>query len=415
MLRRRPIADLLRTTAVALDVEVRGPLLNAVVAAVAAVFVICLLLGLKIIATGSDGYRFGDFYALWTSAGLAHDGAAATNYDAAALHLRQVELGMHADGYNPFPYPPTFLLILAPLGGLGLPAAYWLFMSATLAVYLWAAAGRLRDWPLGVGALIAPATSVALMAGQSGLLSGGLMLGGLRLAHSRPIAAGILFGLLAYKPQLGVLIPVALVAAGLWRTILAAAVTALLCVALSSAAFGPDIWPAWLASLTGYSGRYQPLAFLMPTIAANARMLGAPVLFSWAIQACAAVLVAAVVWRACRGGVSPRASALLVVGTFLATPHAFNYDMPMTTAAGLWYLSERLRTARGLTLGEIGALTAFLILPVAMLTMGRGAPPISWAPLLLLFCLVAKSETGRLGSAPAPTVTLAASAPPAFG
>ena len=415
MPRRRPIAHVLRTAAAVLDFEVRGLLLNAVVAAVAAVFVVCLLLGLKIIASGSDGYRFGDFYALWSSAALAHDGAAASNYDPDALHLRQVALGMHADGYNPFPYPPTFLLILAPLGGLGLAAAYWLFMSATLAVYLWAAAGRLRDWPLAIGALIAPATSVALMSGQSGLLSGGLMLGGLRLADRRPLVAGVLFGLLAYKPQIGVLVPVALVAAGLWRTIFAAAVTALLCVALSSAVFGLNIWPEWLASLTAYSGRYEPVAFLMPTIAANARMLGASAPLSLVIQAFAAVPVAIVVWRASREGVTPRVGALLVVGTFLATPHAFNYDMPVTGAAALWYLSERLRAARSLTLVEIVVLTAFLILPVAMLTMGRGAPPISWAPLLLMFCLLAKSRAARLGSTHAPAVPLAASAPPAFG
>ena len=415
MPRRRPIADVLRATAAALDFEVRGFLLKAVVAAVATVFVVCLLLGLKIIATGSDGYRFGDFYALWSSAALAHDGAAASNYNANALHLRQVALGMHPDGYNPFPYPPTFLLILAPLGGLGLGAAYWLFMSATLAVYLWAATGPLRDWPFTMGALIAPATSVALMSGQSGLLSGGLMLGGLRLAHSRPIVAGVLFGLLAYKPQIGVLVPVALVAAGLWRAIFTAAVTAILCVALSSAVFGTDIWPAWLASLTTYSGRYEPVAFLMPTIAANARMLGASMPLSLAIQALAAVPVAVVVWRASRLGLTPQAGALLVVGTFLATPHAFNYDMPMTSVAALWYLSERLRATRSLTLVEIVLLAAFLVLPVAMLTMGRSAAPISWAPLLLVFCLIAKSSTARLGSTLAPMVPLAAPAPPAFG
>jgi len=392
----RRISDASRSASRLLNVQVRDARLNAVLIAFAAVFGICLVLCVKVVATGTGGYRFGDFYALWCSATLAHDGSATANYDATALHLHQVALGMHADGYNPFPYPPTFLLFLAPLGALSLGAAYVLFMGATFAGYIAAiAGGRWRDWPYLLGAVIAPATGVTLISGQSGFLSGGLMLGALRLTASRPAAAGVLFGMLAYKPQLAVLVPVLLLAARLWRTAAAAAMTAVICAVVSSAAFGFGIWPAWLASLHAYSGRYEPLARLMPTIAANARMLGASASSALAIQACVAVAVAVVVWRAFRGGVTPRASALLVAGTFLATPHAFNYDLPMTTAAALWYLLERLRATRALSLLEIAVLGSALALPVAMATLGQDSPPISWAPELALFCLVAGADFRR--------------------
>ena len=403
MQRHRRIADALRTAAGALDIEVRDGRLNIVLTILAAVFAAYVALCVNAVATGSGGYGFGDFYALWCSAFITQDGAPALNYDADALHLRQVALGMHANAYNPFPYPPTFLLILAPFGRLGLGAAYALFMSATLAGYLWAmVGGQYRDWPRLVGALIAPATGIALISGQSGFLSGGLMLGGLRLAQSRPIVAGVLFGLLAYKPQLGVLVPVALISAGLWRTIGAACVTLLACVLISSAAFGMDIWPVWFASLVAYSGHFDPINHLMPTIAANARMLGAPVPVALAAQACASLAVAFVVWRAFRAGVSPRAGALLVIGTFLATPHAFNYDMPMMTAAVLWYLTERVRATQSLALSEIVILSFALILPFAMLALGKNAPPISWAPEILLFYLIARPNLAPAGSTRAP-------------
>ena len=56
--------------------------------------------------------------------------------------------------------------------------------------------------------------------------------------------AGILFGLLTYKPHLGVVVPFALLALGAWRTIAAATVTAILLIAASVAMFGLDAWRA---------------------------------------------------------------------------------------------------------------------------------------------------------------------------
>ena len=138
----------------------------------------------------------------------------------------------------------------------------------------------------------------------------------------------------------------------------------------------------------------------MPTIAANARMLGAPGPLALAVQALVAIGVAVVVWRAFRRGVSPRAGALLLVGTFLATPHALNYDLPMTTVAALWYLESRIRATRGLRLSEIVVLTFALVLPFAMLALGAHAPPISWAPELALFGLIAASNAPLAEEAP---------------
>jgi len=259
--------------------------------------------------------------------------------------------------------------------------------------------GDFRSWPRLAGALLAPATTIALISGQSGFLSGALMLGGLRLTRSRPIVAGVLFGLLAYKPQLGLLAPIALVSAGQWRTIVAAVMTGLVCAVLSSWAFGFDIWAIWLRQLSDYSGHFDPVNHLMPTIEANARMFGLPATAAQLVQAAVTIPVAIVIWRAFRAGVGERAGALLVVGTFLATPHAFNYDMPMMTAAVVWVFEERLRLERGLTIGEAIVLASALMLPFAMWALGEKGPPISWAPLLLLFVLIARPRAATALSA----------------
>jgi hypothetical protein len=377
--------------AAGLDFELSETARNLILTVLASVFAALLFLGLRALATGSGFHRFGDFYPLWASGFISYEGQPALNYDSDALHLRQAALGMNPLAFNPFPYPPTFLLMLAPFGGLGLGLAFALFMSLTFALYLWAmTGGNFRSMPRLCGALLAPATTITLISGQSGFLSGALMLGGLRLAGSRPIVAGVLFGLLAYKPQLGLLLPVALISAGLWRSIAAAVVTCAACVIASSWAFGADIWSLWLHQMVDYSGHFDPVNYLMPTIEANARMVGLPARMALLVQAAVAIPVTIVVWRAFRAGVTERAAALLVVGTFLATPHAFNYDLPMVTAAVVWYFEESLRARSGPTLGEATMLMLALILPFAMWALGDKGPPISWAPLLLLFVMIAR-------------------------
>jgi hypothetical protein len=372
------------------DFELSKDAVNLVLTTLGSIFAVLLFLGLRALATGSGFHRFGDFYPLWGSGFIALEGQPALNYDSGALHIRQAALGMNPRAYNPFPYPPTFLLILAPFGALGLGAAFVAFMGSSFALYLWSMlGGRYRSQPRLLAAILAPATVIALISGQSGFLSGGLMLGGLRLAKARPILAGVMFGVLAYKPQLGVLVPIALAAAGLWRVIASAAVTGLACVAVSSLAFGRDIWPSWFRQLLDYSGHFEPINYLMPTIEANARMLGLPPRVALAAQLAVAIPVVIMVWRAFRDGPSARASALLVVGTFLATPHAFNYDMPMTTAAIVWYFEERRASLR---LGEAVVLTLALILPFAMWALGDKGPPISWAAFAPLFVMIARAR-----------------------
>jgi hypothetical protein len=358
----------------------------AVLLAISATFV---ALCVQSIVTAAPPYKFGDFQALWTSGFLAHIGEPTTSYDPQTLHLRQVALGMRADEHNPFPYPPIFLLFLAPLGGLSRVAAFALFMGVTFAGYLWASTGgRWRDWPALLGAIAAPATGVNLIFGQSGFLAGGLMLGGLNLVERRPIVAGVLFGLLAYKPQLGVLVPVVLVAARCWRALAAACATVVACAAAATVAFGANIWAAWISSLLDYS-RMTMVDRLMPTVAGSLRSAGAPDAVALAAQAVVAIAVGVVVWRACRGGINPRAVALTVVGAFLATPHALNYDLPMTTAAVVWCLDRRLRPAHGLFVGEVVVLSLALALPLAELVFGGHAPPLAWAPMMALFALIA--------------------------
>ena len=74
------------------------------------------------------------------------------------------------------------------------------------------------------GALLAaPAVFINAVGGQNGTWTAALFGGGLSLLERRPLLAGGLLGLLIYKPQLALLIPVALLAGRHWRAFAAAA------------------------------------------------------------------------------------------------------------------------------------------------------------------------------------------------
>ena len=84
------------------------------------------------------------------------------------------------------------------------------------------------------------------IAGQNAFLTLALLLGGVGLLGRRDFAAGAILGLLSYKPQLALMVPVALLAARHWRALAGAAVSASFAVALSAATFGLAPWWDWL-------------------------------------------------------------------------------------------------------------------------------------------------------------------------
>src|SRR5207244_366457 len=93
-------------------------------------------------------------------------------------------------------------------------------------------------------------TSVNVIVGQNAFLTLALLLAGVGLLGRRDFAAGAILGLLSYKPQLAIMVPVALLAARHWRAIAGAALSASFAVALSPALFGRDRRMAVLLTAT---------------------------------------------------------------------------------------------------------------------------------------------------------------------
>lgn len=160
-----------------------------------------------------------DFITFWVGAVLFWRGHAQQLFDPVICFglLREVTGKDIATAW--FSYPPNSLLLLFPLAALPYFPALFLWLAGPFTLL----AGLLRrylaiDWPIILALLLSPASVVNICAGQNGFLSALLFCGGFLMLERRPILAGILFGLLAYKPQIGLILPFLLIAGKYWRT-----------------------------------------------------------------------------------------------------------------------------------------------------------------------------------------------------
>lgn len=275
-----------------------------------------------------------DFLGFWSYPRFA---PLAQIYDPQAMARFQQALYPGFKSFYPFTYPPDFLLVTGWMRDFSLGAARDIWTVTGLAAFLAAGLALFRGRPLPVVALLAsPAALLSLVAGQTGFFAGALLLGGLAWLPSSPVLAGIAFGLLTLKPQMGLLLAVLLLARGEWRAIAAASLTALALAALSCALLPPELWRLWLHSLPQIQRDYFAGGVnlnVMITPAANLAHLGVPVRLLGATQGVCTLAVITVMALIARRAEYSLAVAALLAGTFLAQPHAYAYDAVTLPAA----------------------------------------------------------------------------------
>jgi alpha-1,2-mannosyltransferase len=292
------------------------------------------------------------------------------------------------------------------LGWLSYPVAQAIWSGATLLCYAAALWGRQARSQTALLALLAPATAMNLLYGQNGFLTAALLVGGIRLAPSRPVLGGVLLGLLSYKPQFGLLVPIALAAAALWRVALVAAFTVAIVAAASLLAFGVEPWIAWIQAMPEFgeivSSERAHLLHLMPTALSDALALGASDRLATIIQGAVTIAAAAGVWYAFRRGLRRSAAAVLALASVLASPYAFIYDLTLVGAAIALIATERNTV---LSAVEVLVLAVAMLLPVGMFL--NAIPPMATVVhgavfgmiLLRLSRLAPVPASERLGSA----------------
>lgn len=245
--------------------------------------------------------------------------------------------------YRSWSYPPIFLLLLLPFGLLSFVASCVLFQVTTLGGMLAgirAFVGR-RRWALVTGiAVLSPPAAFNIGSGQNGFLTSALLVGAFGLIDEYPAAAGMLLGVLSYKPQFWPLAMLALIASRQWRA-LAAAIAAAGALALASVALlGLSPWQQWIA----WAVRPPPdqlQSFLKccllhdESIYTNVVIFGASSRLADVAQAAALAIGAASVWWCYRNRTISRdlQLAALLAATALAAPHFANYDAVLLVMA----------------------------------------------------------------------------------
>ncbi|MCB2049697.1 MAG: DUF2029 domain-containing protein [Novosphingobium sp.] len=364
-------------------------------------FAVINLAGLVFLVATSDngvdrnGFLLGtDFLSFWTSGHMLQHGGAV--YDQAAHIAAQNEYFVQKDGaFTAFFYPPSFLPFCWPLGFLGHFPALAAWLVTTGAFYIAVVSAWLREYRLFQPSrwlLIAafPPVLITITHGQTSFLVAGLLGLATLLVPRAPVLSGALFGLATIKPQLGLLVPIALLLTGEWRVIVAAAASTIALALVATLLFGTDQWGQWMDLSTAVQDTMGlggvEFAKMMSVFAA-ARLVGLPIPLAYALQIAVSLGVIAALARATwRVEWSPAIGAAMLAGAPLATPFVLDYDLVLLAFPLIWLATRTDRQPwERLVIALTFAAPAFAR-PLAL----SAAIPIMPLVLLVLFALVVR-------------------------
>jgi len=329
-----------------------------------------------------------DFVSFWTASKIALGGHPAEVYDIAIHRAAQTALFSRDIGYAAFFYPPAFLLLCLPLALLPYIGSLVVWLGVTGYAYWRVARAWLGDRFGALPILAFPAVFSNLGHGQNAFLSAALFGGGALMLDARPIVAGICLGGLVYKPHLAIVVPVALVAARRWRTLLAAAAASAALCALSLAAFGADTWLAFLHASPRARIALEQNAVgneKMQSVFAAVRLLHGGLTLAYGLQIVATLGVCgalvALQRRSFRCGAEGPA---MVAAALLASPFLLDYDLVLLAIPLAWIARDSLDA--GFLPWEKTILAAAFILPAVSRSIATytGVP---LGPLILVAML----------------------------
>ena len=328
-----------------------------------------------------------DFSNVYAAGTLTWQGRPADAYSPALQHDAEKatfdgrDVPFYGWHYPPFFFAVAFLVAAVPYAwGLAL----WLI--ASFAAYLAMLRAILSRPETLLIAAAFPAVFVNIGHGQNGFLTAALLGGALHLLDRRPWLAGIMIGLLAYKPQFGVMIPIALLANQRWSSIATAAATIVLLIAVSFATLGGSVWHAFADSMNftqtivleqGGTGWEK-----IQSAFSAARNWGADVHTAYAIQiALSLSLAASLAWLWHSDASFELKASALATASLLATPYVLDYDLVVLAVAIAFFARHGL--ALGFRDYEISALAAAWIVPL----ISRGLAGVTGIPLGLIVML----------------------------
>lgn len=305
-------------------------------------------------------------------------------------------------------YPPFFLLIAIALAQLPYLLALAVWQIATLLMYLaaiWLLLSRsatpqlARDWLWPLLSLSFTAVWVNLTHGHNGFLTAALFASALAVLDERPLLAGVLFGLLCYKPQFAFPIPMVLIATDRWCTLVTSAITVAMLAAAVSAIFGLDVWPAFFSAMhftrvvvleQGNTGFYK-----IQSVFAWVRLWGGSIGIAYFVQTVVDLVIAIALIRVWRSSIGfGRKGAALCLAAILMTPYSLDYDLMLLAPAIALLAAEGL--AGTFARYETTLLAALWFLPIAARQIAHAAAiPVAVPAILAAFALIYRRRTKK--------------------
>jgi len=332
-----------------------------------------------------------DFLALWSAGQMVSAGHPADAYNYLSLLSVQVrDVGHSFTDYCPWNYPPLFLFVVGVLAQFPYMFAYTLWAITTLIAYFLCMRALFLDNRAATIYGGAPACFIAFVIAQTGLCLAAIFGAVLLTLDKRPIISGLLLAALAFKPQFGLLFPVALVMGGYWDVLLVA-ISATIAWVLLWLGIDQSVFTGFFHALQT-SSQYYLMAgsggwHKLQSIYAFLRMLGlgngtASIVHGVAAAAC--LVIVGVAWRS----KLPLAmkSAILALASLIATPYSYIYDFPVLTVA-IGFLYGQTTFDRF----ERVAIWCAYALELTYLITGL---PMGWAVAALIGCVIGRRLIG---------------------
>lgn len=342
-----------------------------------------------------------DFAGMWTAGRMLLEGNAPGLFDPTThFNYQRDFFGDPAIDVYGWHYPPFFLGIAVLLGAMPYLVALAVWQLSSFAFYLSAmrAIAPKRPDVLLIAAGF-PAVFVTLGHGHNAFLTAGLLGFGLLLLDRRPMVAGVLIGLLAYKPQFGLVLPLVLALSGRWVSVLSAGGTVVAMAAAVTLWLGPEIWRAFLdgAEFTktvileqGITGWHK-----IQSAFSAARSFGASIEAAYVVQGVATIAtlgtLGLMAWRRVDKDLLAAATA---AGALIATPYSLDYDMTILGVSIAFAARHAFR--EGAAPWEVSVLALAWVTPlVARSVMMTTGVPLGALSVMMLFGFLAARALGR--------------------
>jgi arabinofuranan 3-O-arabinosyltransferase len=334
----------------------------------------------------SDGRpRCVDFGWMWLSGKFAASGNPAQIFDYTTFSSAQFALfgPQNCPFFTPFEYPPTFLFFTYPLGFLPYVVAFAAWVLATLCLYGGAVYAIIPRRTAVIAAMAPFAVAVNVDFAHNGFITAALIGLSLVLLERRPWLSGVFLGLLTYKPHIGVLFPLALLASRNWRALASATLATVIFGIGAMLAFGPEGWSSFFHALVDRQSSLSPdtgVPLALHSVFGLLRWVETGARVSWGGQLIAAVVLALTIWVVWAKPIPfSLKAAVLCIGSAMVSPYFLFYDLCILSIAVAFLVRDGL--SRGFLAGER---TVILVCFAALFFVQVPIGPVVCVALLLL-------------------------------